>query len=187
MRKRKSSRLRDYDYSSRGAYFVTICTHRKVKLFGYIQTGSMCMNQAGQIVATWWRILPFRYPQIALDEFIVMPNHLHGILHIRDNQLPVGEIHEFPLRDHCEVETSILAHQTQLDHRTDRRKMLIPLAIGFFKMNTAKAINSFRDSHGTRIWQRSYYERIIRNETELNRIREYILNNPLNLDLDLSP
>ena len=94
-----------------------------------------------------------------MDEFIIMPNHIHGIIFI------VGAIHELPLQKY-------------------RRKMLLPKVIGYFKMNTAKQFNQILNRTGQPFWQRNYYEHIIRNEKELNRIREYIQNNPLKWELD---
>jgi len=151
--RRKSVRLGGYNYSQPGAYFVTICTHNRESYFDK-------SPQIKQIVQTHWNRLDTRFPQIELDEFVAMPNHIHGILFIAE----VGAIHELPLQD--------------------RRKMLLPKAIGYYKMNTAKEINQLLNRTGQPFWQRNYYEHIIRNEEELNRIGQYIRNNPLKWELD---
>ena len=80
LRQRKSPRLRGYDYSSEGAYFVTICTHQRRHLFGSITDGNMCLSAAGDIAAACWRSIPQHYPAVELDAFVIMPNHVHGIL-----------------------------------------------------------------------------------------------------------
>ncbi|MGR3310202.1 MAG: transposase [Candidatus Brocadiales bacterium] len=161
---RKSIRLKEYDYSQPGAYFVTICTQDRKCLFGNIVNDKTVLSQMGKIASEFWNNLHEYYGNIALDQFIVMPNHVHGIIMINDNT--VGAIHELPLQ------------------RNERRRMLIPKVIGFFKMNTAKQINIIRNTSGIQVWQRNYYEHIIRNEDKLNRIRKYIINNPLQWQFD---
>ena len=160
---RRSIRLPDYDYSQPGAYFITTVTRGRECLFGEIKDGVMHLNDAGQIIWDVWNSLPARYPQIALGAAMVMPNHFHGIVII--NETPVGVIHELPLREETRVE---------------RRRMTIPLAVGYFKMNTAKRINKILDSEGVPVWQRNYYEHIIRNDEEHNRIHLYIEANVAN-------
>ena len=95
---RRSLRLQGYDYSQPAIYFVTIVTHGRESLFGEIESGEMRLNDAGQIVWDVWNSLPARYPEIALGTAVVMPNHFHGIIHVRaDYEPPVGAIHELPL------------------------------------------------------------------------------------------
>ncbi|GAI21596.1 unnamed protein product [marine sediment metagenome] len=122
----------------------------------------MQLSPAGAIVEAFWKDLPSRYPNVELDVFMVMPNHVHGII-----MMPVGAIHELPL---CQ--------------QTSRRRMLLPKIVGYIKMNTAKRINRLRNAHGVPIWQRNYYEHVIRNEESLNSIRQYIAENPLHWALD---
>lgn len=155
---RRSIRLPEYDYSQPGVYFITIVTRRRECLFGEIKDGEMHLNDAGQIVWDVWNSLPARYPQIALGTAVVMPNHFHGNVII--NAIPVGAIHESPLRE--------------------RRRMTLPLVVGYFKMNTAKRINEILGSQGIPVWQRNYYEHIIRNDKEYNRIHLYIEANVYN-------
>ncbi len=156
---RRSLRLQGYDYSQAGAYFVTICTRNHAPLFGDIVGGEMHPGESGLIVHGFWDKLPDRFPRVTLDTFVLMPNHVHGII-------DVGAIYELPLRT------------------LSRRSMLIPMAVGRFKMNTAKQINQVRGTPGVPVWQRNYYEHVVRNEDEMNRIREYIVNNPLRWALD---
>ena len=163
---RRPIRLRQYDYSQTGAYFVTLCTQNRKILFGKIVDGEMVMNEGGHIAQQCWLDIPNHYPNAELDNFIVMPNHVHGIIIIKDEI--VGAIHELPLRN-----TKMI-----------RRKMLLPRIIGYFKMNTSKQINQIRKTPGIPVWQRNYYDHIIRNQDELNRIREYIINNPLQWEYD---
>jgi len=166
---RRSIRLQDYDYSSEGAYFVTMCTQNRECLFGEIVNGQMILNEHGKIVEQCWNDLPNHYDNIALDAFIIMPDHFHGIIFIVSvdsvdsvnavDSVSVGAIHELP--------------------RLRRRKMLLPKIVGRFKMNSAKQINQMRNTPGISVWQRNYYEHIIRDEKSLENIRNYIINNPL--------
>ncbi len=171
--RRRPARLREYDYSAPGAYFVTVCTEGKRRIFGEITDGQMRLNEAGRMVQEVWEQLPRRYPNVELDSFVVMPNHVHGILCIT-----VGAIHELPLRElptHEQLETHL---------NIKRRNMLLPKVIGFFKMNSAKMVNRMRQTPGQPVWQRGYYEHIVRRTDRMSRIREYILNNPLRWELD---
>jgi REP element-mobilizing transposase RayT len=164
-RNRRSIRLQGYDYSQAGSYFVTICTQGRECLFGDIVDGEMRLNDTGRIVADEWIKTAEIRDEIELDEWVVMPNHFHGILVLIAN---VGAIHESPL------------HMTV----SQRRNMAVPKIIGRFKMLSSKRINELRQSPGAKLWQRNYWEHIVRNETELNRIREYIHNNPAQWEMD---
>ncbi len=110
--------------------------------------------------------ITMHFPHTKIYEFVIMPNHVHGIIIIEWPDGDVGAIHELPLRE--------------LPQQIQRRKMLLPKIIGYFKMNSAKTINQNRNIQGWSVWQRNYYEHIIRNENELKRIRQYIINNPVN-------
>jgi REP element-mobilizing transposase RayT len=160
---RRSIRLQGYDYSQNGAYFVTLCTQNRECLFGEIVNGEMILNEQGKIVEQCWNDLSNHYDNIELDAYVIMPNHFHGIIFITDtvdNVDNVGAIHELP-------------------RQQQRRKMLLPKIIGRFKMNSAKQINQIRNTPGIPVWQRNYYEHIIRDEKSLENIRNYIINNPL--------
>jgi len=157
---RHSVRLKEYDYSQAGAYFVTVCTHRRECLFGEVAEGKMHLSEVGMVLQAVWDKLPHRYSNTGIDVDMIMPNHFHGIITI-----DVGAIHESPLR--MPTLTS------------SRRKMLLSKMLGYFKMNSAKQINQLRATPGQPVWQRNYYEHVIRNEIDLEETREYIQNNPL--------
>lgn len=157
---RRSIRLQGYDYTRAGAYFVTICTQNREHLFGEVVTGEMRLNEMGRIVAETWRWLATQYDYVELDEWIVMPNHLHGIIVITDN---------------CRGGSRTAP--------TVKRKPIGRL-IGAFKTVSTKRINEHRGTPGFPIWQRNYYEHIIRNEDDLEAIRRYIACNPLRWHLD---
>jgi putative transposase len=148
---RQSIRLNGYDYSKSGAYFITICTHEREYLFGDIVDEIMELNTFGDIVRSHWQQLSQYYPNLIMDESIVMHNHLHGII--------------------------------ILESSTENTRFISEIIRGF-KTFSAKAINKERGLHGVPVWQRNYYDRIIRNELELDRVRQYIINNPQNWDTD---
>jgi REP element-mobilizing transposase RayT len=165
-RNRKAIRLRYYDYSQAGGYFITICTYNREHLFGQVTDHQIVLNEAGDVVKRWWLQLEDKFTGIKLGSCVVMPNQVHGIITVAEKE--VGAIHELPLRR----------------EKIERRRMLIPKIIGYFKMNSAKYVNRLRGAAGHTLWQRNYYDHVIRDENELSRIREYIHNNPLKWDLD---
>ncbi len=172
---RQSIRLSGYDYSQSGAYFVTICADRRQCLFGDVVDGRMVLNQYGAIVADEWQKSSVIRQEIELDGWVVMPNHFHGIViinntvganvnnHVGANDDHVGANGRSPLRM--------------------KPKSLSSLMAGF-KSITTKKINILRDSPRTPIWQRNYYEHIIRNQDAMDKIRQYIVNNPLSWEND---
>ena len=171
---RRSIRLKGYDYSQPCAYFITICTHNRECLFGEIVDRSMVLNKFGLFVQNEWKNTSLVRRNVIVDEYIVMPNHVHGILIITDDdtdhrrgvlQYAPTVSHEFPLSD------------TNTFHSPSKT---IGAIIRGFKSATTKQINQMRQSPGIPVWQRNYHERIIRNENELNKIRHYIINNLLN-------
>ncbi|MBM4167488.1 MAG: transposase [Ignavibacteria bacterium] len=172
---RRSIRLREFDYSNTGAYFITLCLQHRDLLFGKCEHGSIELNEFGNIAKNIWVSLKERFNKIELDEFVIMPNHIHGIIVIKNDNVSgnnvgamnVGAIHELPLQN-----------------KIERRNMLLPKIIGYYKMNSAKRINEIRKTRGTHVWQKNYFERVIRNENELIKIREYIITNPLRWEID---
>ncbi len=166
---RRSIRLKDYDYAREGAYYVTILAKDRENLFGDVVDGEMRLTPQGKIAQQFWFQIAGRYRNVELDECVVMPNHVHGIIIINET---VGAIHELPLQKPIQAT------------RKARRLMLLPKIIGWFKMNSAKRINELRKTPGLPVWQRNYYEHIIRNEEAFNKIREYIFNNPLRWEFD---
>jgi len=158
---RRSIRLKGYDYSQAGAYFITLCTQDRACLFGKVVNGEMRLNDAGRMVLAEWNRLPERFPQVVLDAFVVMPNHVHGILVITDPAPTVG----------ATVGATLVVAPT------------VGNIIGAFKSRvTVEYIRGVKTSGWPpfrgRLWQRNYYEHIIRNERALNAIRQYIMENP---------
>jgi len=174
---RRSIRLKHYDYSQPGCYFLTMCTRNGECIFGEISENGMKLNAFGEIVQLYWNKIPQRYPKTESVAFVVMPNHVHGIVCIpdaRDNI--VRAVHDAKRRSQSPLPKSPLPKT--------RRNMLIPKLVGWFKMNTAKLINQIRKTRGISVWQRNYWEHVIRNEKSMNRIYEYIQTNPFRWHLD---
>jgi putative transposase len=155
---RRSIRLNGYDYSQTGAYFITVCTQGRECLFGGVVDGEIRLNEYGKIAVNSWKDIPAHFRNAKLDAFLVMPNHIHGIIMI------VGARHAVPL------------HQEQFGKPIP---CSISTIIRSFKSAVTKRINELRQTSGIGFWQRNYYEHIIRVDDELNNIREYITNNPL--------
>ena len=168
---RRSIRLQSYDYSKPGAYFVTICAHKQECLFGKIREGILTLNDFGRIVESVWNDLPDYFSQITLDQFIVMPNHVHGIIIIRPS---VGAGFPRP-----QFSSNLTGAETAPLQNTKLGKI-----VAYFKYQTTKQMNRISKTPGLRIWQRNYYEHIIRSEKSLLTIHQYIRNNPLKWDLD---
>ena len=165
---RRSIRLPGYDYTQPGAYFITIVTHQRMPLFGEIVDGEMRLNEYGQIVhAEWFQAAVVRpYVVLHRDEFVVMPNHVHGIIWIVD----VGG-------GATRVGATRRVAPTPIPPRGPNAGS-IGAIIGQFKSITAKRINALRDTPGAPVWQRNDYEHIIRDDHALARIRDYIQSNP---------
>jgi len=162
---RRSIRLRGYDYTRAGEYFITICTRDRMCLFGDIVDGEIALNEYGKIVADEWIKTAEIRDEIALDEWIVMPNHFHGIFVICDRR---GTARRAPTMERFGQPVA----------------GSVSTIIRSFKSAVTKRINETRQTPGVKLWQRNYYEYVIRNEDELNRIREYIIGNPAKWDLD---
>ena len=180
MNHRRSIRLQGYDYSQAGAYFVTICAQGRECLFGGIENDVMALNGYGCVVHDEWLRTAEIRAEIQTGEFVVMPNHFHGIVII--NESTAGAIRELPLRTHNYSVGAI--HESPLQSplpgtsRQQRRQMALSKIIGRFKMLTAKRINVIRQLPGVPVWQRNYYEHVIRNEADHGQIAEYIAGNP---------
>ncbi len=179
-RNRRSIRLRGYDYSQNGAYFITICTQNRECLFGEIVGGEMRLNVAGEIVADEWIKTAAIRDEIELDEWIVMPNHFHGILVIVDSGAVPGGGGDTP----CGRGDPPGGGGDPPVAPTGPRPRSVGAVMAGFKSAVTKRINEWRHTPGAKLWQRNYWEHIVRNELELNRIREYIQNNPAKWELD---
>jgi len=189
VRKRKSVRLRGYDYSQAGAYFVTICAHDRMCLFGKIVGGQMRLNDAGSMVQTCWDEIPAHFSQIETDAFVIMPNHVHGIIVIHDGVGPANDTGtatpNICTGTACCAPTSAPTHRDPVIDKFKRPVAgSIPVIVRSFKSAATRRINEIHSSPGAKLWQRNYWERVIRIDTELNCIREYIHNNPAQWGLD---
>ena len=176
---RHSIRMKGYDYTQPGVYFVTICTDNRECLFDD--------PVLRRVVETYWRAIPRHATHVALDAWVVMPNHLHGIVVIEDYAATVGARHSSPIARLTNEPPS-----PATDAKMERpRGNALPLPgslgaiVGNFKSITTRRINRIRHTPGMEVWQRNYYEHVIRNERALERIRGYIISNPLSWDSDI--
>jgi len=177
--KRRSIRLRGYDYSRAGAYFVSICTKDRKCLFGDIENQEMALNDAGRMLDKWYLELGNKYQDIRCGEYIIMPNHFHAIIQ-NTGPVSVGA-------DLCVCPDDLCVCPDDHRHgRTSGEHTGSPLhrIIQWFKtMTTNEYIRGVKQHGWTpfpgKLWQRNYYEHIVRNENEMVRIREYIRNNPV--------
>ncbi len=199
---RRSIRLKGYDYSQVGAYFVTICVQDRDCILGEIINGEMKLNAAGKMIHNWWNQLHKKYPIIELDEFIVMPNHLHGMIIVGadpcvclDNHNAININRKDNRRDSrakISGDRWDLFYNKKGEHAGSPLPNPVSLSriIQWFKtMTTNQYIRIVKQNDwppfNKRLWQRNYYERIIRDKNEMNRIRKYIIQNPLNWNSDI--
>ena len=176
MQKRKNTlRLHGYDYSTVGAYFVTIVSWQREMLFGNIVDGEVVLNEMGKIVREEWERTPQIRREVELGTYVIMPNHFHAIVIINEistvgvhniDDIRVGATGRSPLRPHGPKPKSLGA------------------LIAGFKSSVTKRINTLHNSPGVPVWQRNYHDRIIRNEREMSRIWDYIESNPARWDDD---
>lgn len=174
---RRSTRLKGYDYSQNGAYFITVCTHGKQCLFGQIADGNMELNDLGRIVLAEWLAAPKIRESVELDEFVVMPNHFHAAFLIlsgwADQPTPVAR-----------AEEGVCQYAPTPTVGFHSPSLTAGAIVRGFKSAVTSQINAKRDTLGQPVWQRGLYEHIIRNEHDLSQIRQYIANNPAKWQLD---
>jgi len=185
---RRSIRLPGYDYRQAGAYFVTICTRERELLFGRMANEEVILNEYGQIAESCWRETPNHFPHTDLDTYVIMPNHIHGIIVITDaigrgeaspgDPLPTNRI---ATAGNDSAPTGITRDASPLHGPSPGSLGAI---VGNFKSVTARRINRLRHTPGAPVWQRNYYEHIVRTEEALQAIRQYIVDNPLRWALD---
>jgi putative transposase len=226
---RRSIRLKGYDYAKPGFYFITICIHdRKRPLFGEVRHGAMVSTPFGEIAQAQWQAIPSRFPNVTMDEYVIMPNHIHGILQIHPHErpTPVGAPLAGAPNPGVENNPSPMENQNKMGApnenargKNDNNGMagdglgatarvaptvssdsLLPIEtmkpvktvgdmVGAYKSLCVRewlqwiAVNEPGRRLGT-VWQRNYWEHIVRDELELGRIREYIRNNPVNWERD---
>ena len=175
--KRKPTRLKEYDYSQSGYYYITICVNDRAESFGNIVDRKMLLNKTGRIVRECWENIADNFDNAKLNEYIIMPNHIHGIIIIGR-----GLIHQTRNNDNCDklnqITTGMINHAPtdwilMKNHKTTLGKIMRHFKARATKIIHDSNINNFK-------WQRSFYDHVIRNDISLNRIREYIINNPSN-------
>lgn len=214
---RRSIRLKGYDYTQAGAYFVTLCAWRQACLFGEIVEGRMILNNNGRFIHAVWQDLPNHYSIVGLDAFVIMPNHVHAIIILRDPRVTVGAgllniqdnttTHPKPAPTPTIVQAGLTIFQDVTtihpkpaptpttivqagltiiqDVTTTHPKPAptpkihgLPEIVRALKTFSARRINAFHHSPGIPVWQRNYYEHIIRSRKELKQTSEYIHSNP---------
>jgi len=221
---RHSIRLKEYDYALPGAYFVTICTRDRACLFGHVMNGEMHLNAAGEIAQRCWEDIPTHFPSVELDAFVIMPNHVHGIVVITDapqttcaakttGSISRGSEIVIPCKGEASAaktigpmvrgpgimisrkgEASVPFHVHEERPRSDASPLRqrpngtqpgsLSAVVQNFKSISTRRMNAARGAPGTSVWQRNYYEHVVRNEQELAAIREYIQANPARWDDD---
>lgn len=175
--RRRSLRLQHHDYSTAGAYFITLCIQNRSCLLGKIHQGHIQPNPAGCMVAEIWRSLPQGFDHVDLDEFVVMPNHIHGILVLTEGL------------DSVATRAGTRPAPTDLGTDPPPPRVLLGTVVGVFKsLTTHQYTKGVKDQNWIpfhkRLWQRNYYEHIIRTPADLDRIRTYIHNNPKSWQID---
>jgi len=168
---RQSIRLVGYDYTRSGAYFVTVCVQDRLCLFGDVIEKTMVLNEAGRMVQNVWQSLPLHNSGITLDEFMVMPNHFHGIVVLDGQAIP-------PVRQWSMA--SLLGKQGREAQRPAPTISLPDVMQRFKSITTALYRQGKWPGMKRRLWQRNYYERIIQGKLELKHVRQYIKDNPKN-------
>jgi putative transposase len=207
---RRSLRLKGYDYTQEGAYYVTLCTAERAPLLGEVVAGAMHLSTLGAMVQAEWLRTPTLRPQVTLDEYVIVPNHVHGILVVA----AVGAYGNTPLQDgntplqndnvpmqggNAPMQNgntsmpngNVLPQNGQMSAQRSNASgpprpaplrspsQTLGAILRGFKAATTARINTLREAPGTPVWQRNYYEHIIRNERQLEAIRAYIYNNPV--------
>ena len=179
-RHRKPNRLQDYDYSQAGCYFITICVKNREYLLGKIEDSIIQLSNYGKIIEKYWKSIPVHYDNVSMDKFILMPNHLHGIIIISNEN-------EHVVTEHCSVTGSDENYSGE-EHRSITTKSttnygLLSKVVKSFKEVCVKSIRKEFEDHSFG-FQRSFYDHIIRSEKSLFAIRKYIIDNPLRWELD---
>jgi len=165
-RRRRSIRLVRYDYTAGGAYFITAVTAGRKGLFGEIESGEMCLSLTGRIVQSCWEQIPTHFPHVGVDAYVIMPNHIHGILLIYNDHTKVGAQHAAPLQNNIKKPNQKVEPGS------------LGAIVRSFKSAVTRQVR--REMNLTTIWQRNYYEHIIRNPVDYEKITAYILDNPRN-------
>ncbi|MDO9087286.1 MAG: hypothetical protein Q7U53_13850 [Anaerolineaceae bacterium] len=189
---RHSLRLSGYDYTQPGAYFLTINAHKMEHLFGRVVDGVVHLSPVGEIAQEQWLKIPDHFANVVLDEFVIMPNHLHGILVITEGE--GGGNGKGKAFDHREIQNSTIISSSSINlnfskilqsnalpiraARAGSQPGSIPAIVQNFKSITSRKINRLLETPGSTIWHRNYYEHVIRDEEDYDRIVGYIRENP---------
>jgi REP element-mobilizing transposase RayT len=175
---RKTNRLKGYDYSCRGGYFVTICVENRQKIMGKIENNKMVLNDIGHMVDHWWHETFNKFKNISIDEYVIMPDHVHGIINIVGVDLRID-----PLKN----DNHVISQGENIV--SPLQGFNIGRIVSWFKrMTTNQYIKNVKNNNwpkfDKRFWQRNYHDHIIRDDESLDKIREYIINNPLTWNND---
>lgn len=164
MSKRKQNRIPDYDYSQNGAYFLTICTNDRKPLLSDIvgDDALIVLKPYGEIAEQWIRMITEKYPQVSVDKYVIMPDHIHMIFRIDS----VGETFRLPYNNAMQRDG------------TGNPSPTVGNIMGWYKYQVSKQINQLRNIAGEKVFQRSYYDHVIRNQQDYEEIMAYIENNP---------
>ncbi len=198
---RKSLRLTGYNYNKSGFYFITICIYNGDYIFGRVKNNKMILNEKGVMINKWWSKLSKKFINIKLDKYVIMPNHIHGIINLvgADPGVCPPKNGENPSRNYFIHELEFYNKSIKGEHNKNSTKgehmgsplqasnVAIPRIVQWFKtMTTNEYIKNVKQKNWTpfyyKLWQRSYYDHIIKTKKELFAIRKYILNNPSNWD-----
>lgn len=173
---RRSIRLKGYDYSQNGLYFITICCQDRACLFGAIRNNEMVLNEAGNVASECWEVIPNHFPNVVLHEYVIMPNHVHGILEIVDITEGAKNLSPLPYDDGKE------GRMEDDPSRPKGTSKTVGSIVRGFKIGVRKWMRQHTNVHD--VWQRNYYENIIRNEEAYTTISNYISTNPAKWDSD---
>ncbi len=172
MYRTESRRLKGWDYTSEGAYFITICTKDREHYFGYVVDGKIILSEMGQMAQKHWLEIPDHFPSVILDEFVVMPNHVHGILFLS------------PVKNNVETpKLGVSTEKINPNHNPQWKPGCLGSIINQYKRICTLNIKT-QKLNPDFTWQPRFYDHIIRNEKSLNRIRQYIIDNPKNWEND---
>lgn len=175
---RHSIRLYGHDYAYPGYYYVTMCTHDRVRTLGHVENERVLLSTWGRIAHNNWLEIPDHFPSVKLDYFVIMPNHVHGIVIIQNSEDTNSELKSYANDNIPNCDPAVGAqHAAPLTGSMDQDSLGI--MIRSYKSSVTRQVNLSRHTPGAQFWQRNYYERIVRNVKELAHIREYIHLNPM--------
>ena len=188
IKNRKLNRLKEYDYSQNGWYFTTVCAKNREHFFGEIINGEMRLSTIGKMAKKCWQEIPAHFPDAKLDEFIIMPNHIHGIIIIENKTVGNKKFCSNIERNENVRNKNFCSLRLEKSWQTKWARSLSSIIRGFkigvTKWYRGNELNNNNDYYAQFSWQKSFYDHIIHNEKSLFKIREYIINNPLKWEFD---